>query len=103
MPLRLAGICMAAGGPTSHVAILAAAMGIPALVAMGPTVLALSDRTRVVLDAERGFPCGSTLTVRNWEPPKASSACGTSAGRQSKRRRNVKGRTADGHTNRSAG
>jgi multiphosphoryl transfer protein len=52
---RLAGICMAAGGPTSHVAILAAAMGIPALVAMGPTVLALSDRTMVVLDAERGF------------------------------------------------
>ena len=52
---RLAGICMAAGGPTSHVAILAAAMGIPVLVAMGPTVLALSDRTMVVLDAERGF------------------------------------------------
>ena len=52
---RLAGICMAAGGPTSHVAILAAAMGVPALVAMGPTVLALSDRTMVVLDAERGF------------------------------------------------
>lgn len=52
---RLAGICMAAGGPTSHVAILAAAMGIPVLVAMGPTVLALSDGTAVVLDAERGF------------------------------------------------
>jgi multiphosphoryl transfer protein len=52
---RLAGICMAAGGPTSHVAILAAAMGIPVLVAMGPTVLALSDRTMVVLDAEHGF------------------------------------------------
>lgn len=52
---RLAGICMAAGGPTSHVAILAAAMGIPALVAMGPSVLALSDGTAVVLDAERGF------------------------------------------------
>ena len=52
---RLAGICMAAGGPTSHVAILAAAMGIPALVAMGPTVLALADRTMAVLDAERGF------------------------------------------------
>ena len=54
-PSRLTGICMAAGGPTSHVAILAAAMGIPALVAMGPTVLALSDRTTVVLDAERGY------------------------------------------------
>ena len=52
---RLAGICMAAGGPTSHVAILAAAMGIPVLVAMGPTVLALADGSAVVLDAERGF------------------------------------------------
>jgi phosphoenolpyruvate-protein phosphotransferase len=30
-------------------------MGIPALVAMGPTVLALADRTTAVLDAERGF------------------------------------------------
>lgn len=51
---RLAGICMAAGGPTSHVAILAAAMGIPVLVAMGPTVLAVADGTAAVLDAERG-------------------------------------------------
>ena len=52
---RLAGICMAAGGATSHVAILAAAMGIPVLVAMGATVLALSDGTTAVLDAERGL------------------------------------------------
>jgi multiphosphoryl transfer protein len=52
---RLGGICMAAGGPTSHVAILAAAMGIPVLVAMGPGVLGLSDGTPVVLDAERGL------------------------------------------------
>ena len=51
---RLAGICMAAGGPTSHVAILAAAMGIPVLVAMGPTLLTLADATPAVLDAERG-------------------------------------------------
>jgi phosphocarrier protein FPr/phosphocarrier protein len=51
---RLAGICMAAGGPTSHVAILAAAMGLPVLVAMGPGLLTLSDGTTVVLDAEGG-------------------------------------------------
>jgi phosphocarrier protein FPr/phosphocarrier protein len=51
---RLAGICMAAGGATSHVAILAAAMGIPVLVAMGPELLALGDGTTVVLDAEKG-------------------------------------------------
>jgi len=51
---RLAGICMAAGGPTSHVAILAAAMGVPALVAMGPAALAVPAGTPVVLDAEEG-------------------------------------------------
>lgn len=51
---RLAGICLSAGGPTSHVAILAAAMGIPMLVAMGPELLFLADGTAVVLDAEKG-------------------------------------------------
>ena len=51
---RLAGICLAAGGPTSHVAILAAAMGIPALVALGPAVLDVAEGTWLVLDAEQG-------------------------------------------------
>jgi phosphocarrier protein FPr/phosphocarrier protein len=51
---RVVGICMAAGGATSHAAILAAAMGIPALVALGPELLAVADGTALVLDAERG-------------------------------------------------
>jgi phosphocarrier protein FPr/phosphocarrier protein len=51
---RLAGICLAAGGPTSHVAILAAAMGIPALVALGPSVLEVAEGAWLVLDAEQG-------------------------------------------------
>ena len=51
---RVAGIAMAAGGATSHAAILAAAMGIPALVALGPAVLAVPDGTPLVLDAGRG-------------------------------------------------
>ncbi|HKQ12339.1 MAG TPA: phosphoenolpyruvate--protein phosphotransferase [Steroidobacteraceae bacterium] len=51
---RLAGICLAAGGPTSHVAILAAAMGIPALVALGSAVLAVAEGTWIILDAEQG-------------------------------------------------
>jgi multiphosphoryl transfer protein len=51
---RLAGICLAAGGPTSHVAILAAAMGIPALVALGPSVLDVTEGTWIILDAEQG-------------------------------------------------
>lgn len=48
------GICMARGGPTSHVAIIAAAMGIPALVAAGPRILNIADGTVLVLNAERG-------------------------------------------------
>jgi phosphocarrier protein FPr/phosphocarrier protein len=51
---KLAGICLAAGGPTSHVAILAAAMGVPALVALGTSVLTVEDGVWVVLDAEQG-------------------------------------------------
>ena len=49
------GVCTARGGPTSHVAILAAAAGMPALVGAGAAVLAIRDGTRVVLDAEHGW------------------------------------------------
>jgi len=52
---RLAGICLAAGGATSHVAILAAATGVPMLVAMGPELLSIKDTTSVILDAEQGL------------------------------------------------
>ncbi len=51
---RLAGICLAAGGATSHVSILAAAAGIPALVALGPTVVEIAEDTTLILDAEAG-------------------------------------------------
>ena len=51
---RIAGICTARGGPTSHVAILAASMGVPALAAAGPEVLALAEESWVALDAETG-------------------------------------------------
>jgi phosphocarrier protein FPr/phosphocarrier protein len=51
---RVAGIAMAAGGATSHAAILAAAMGIPTLIALGNEVLAVADGTEVVLDAAGG-------------------------------------------------
>ena len=49
---NLAGICTAAGGPTSHVAILAASAGIPMLVAAGEGVLAIADGTPAILDAD---------------------------------------------------
>ena len=51
---QVAGFCTAKGGPTSHVAILAAAMGIPALVAAGPGVLDVTEGASLILDAESG-------------------------------------------------
>jgi phosphoenolpyruvate-protein phosphotransferase len=52
---RLAGVALARGGATSHVSILAAARGIPMLVAAGPAVLEVADGTTVVLDTEHGW------------------------------------------------
>lgn len=51
---RVAGICTAAGGPTSHVAVIAAAAGIPALVAVGSGIEDIEDGTTVLLDASHG-------------------------------------------------
>ncbi len=53
-PGRLAGICTGGGGPTSHVAILAAAMGVPAVVAMGPGLAAIPEGATLILDADSG-------------------------------------------------
>lgn len=52
---RLAGIVLAAGGATSHVSILAAAMGIPALVALWPAVRQIDEGTALLLDADSGL------------------------------------------------
>lgn len=49
-----AGLCLARGGPTSHVAILCAGMGLPALVAMGDGLDTIGDGTQLLLDAEAG-------------------------------------------------
>lgn len=51
-PAALAGFATARGGPTSHVAILAAAMGIPALVAVGAALSRVEDGTTLILDSD---------------------------------------------------
>lgn len=53
-PAAVAGFATARGGPTSHVAILAAAMGIPALVAVGGALLNVKDGATLILDADSG-------------------------------------------------
>ncbi len=53
-PGRVLGICTAAGGPTSHAAILARALGLPSVVGAGSDVLAWPTGTQVVLDGDAG-------------------------------------------------
>jgi phosphocarrier protein FPr len=60
-PSRVMGIATAGGGPTSHSAILARALGIPAVVGLGDHLLALAPGRSALLDGGRG-----TLTV---DPP----------------------------------
>lgn len=48
------GFCAAAGGATSHTAILARGLGLPAIVGIGPDVLEIPDSTTLVLDGSDG-------------------------------------------------
>ena len=48
-------IVTALGGPTSHIAILARAHGIPTLVAVGPSLAKVALGTMVIVDADAGF------------------------------------------------
>jgi phosphocarrier protein len=50
----VAGLCMAEGGATSHVAILARGKGLPCMVALGSALLNLEQGQSVVLDADGG-------------------------------------------------
>jgi phosphocarrier protein FPr len=52
---RVAGILTARGGATAHSAIIARALGIPALVGAGSAVLGLEPMTPLLLDADRGL------------------------------------------------
>lgn len=76
-PARVAGFCTAGGGPTSHVALLAASLGIPAIVGAGPGVLQIANGTRVLLDAEAG-----TLKVEPGEAELAAARATTAARRE---------------------
>jgi len=92
---KLAGLAMARGGPTSHVAILAAGMNLPALVAAGDAILEVPDDAEVLLDADAG--------VLHLKPDAAlADAARAAAAAAAKRRREaltlaaLECRTADG-------
>jgi len=51
---KVVGLCTAAGGATSHVAILARMWNLPAVVGLGDRVLHIPERTPIALDGEGG-------------------------------------------------
>ena len=57
-PERVLGFGIVEGGPTSHIAILARALGLPAIVGVDESMLALEEKTPVILNGNDG-----TLTV----------------------------------------
>lgn len=66
-PTKVLGICMTAGSATSHSAIIARTLGIPAVVGVDSQVLAVEDGTVIAIDGEGGKvwiePEGSVLTA----------------------------------------
>lgn len=94
-PERVVGLCTARGGPTSHVAILASAMNLPALVAAGPGVAAIAEGVTLILDADAG------RLVVGPDPQALEAAQGALAARRARREAalasaQAEGRTADG-------
>ena len=77
------GICTVRGGPTSHVAILAAAMGLPAVVAAGPRALQVAEGASVILDADAGvlIPGPDQAQVADARSNVGSLAAGRAAAR----------------------
>ena len=65
-PSSIKGICTAAGGATSHSAILAKALGIPAIVGIGESILEIKENTPLIVNAETGqvIPNPDTKTLK---------------------------------------
>ena len=71
-PNKVLGFCTRTGGATSHVAILARSLGIPAICGISQAALALPDSEQVIIDGAAAR-CASRRTPSNWPRPKPKS------------------------------
>lgn len=53
-PTKIVGICTTSGSPTSHSAIIARSLGIPAVLGVDAQILQVEDGTLIILDGEIG-------------------------------------------------
>ena len=79
-PEAVLGIATARGTATAHAAILSRALGLPAVVGLGPQVLLISDDTPVLLDGVAGTlqvdPPAEVLREAERSPPRAPMSTG---------------------------
>jgi multiphosphoryl transfer protein len=96
-PDLVEGLAIAHGGATSHAAILARALGIPAVVGLGEQVLDIGDGTPLVLDGGVGTleidPAPDVLAERERAHEAAEARR-----REALSRAHERARTVDGHT-----
>jgi len=92
-PSLVRGIATARGGPTSHSAILARSLGLPAVVGVGDELLALAEGTQLLLDGDAGLVHAeppaellAEIAAREREREHAARAAGRSAGEPARTR-----------------
>lgn len=88
-PASVAGFVTEDGGPTSHTAILARELGVPAVVAC-PGAAGLTDETPLLLDGESGVVVANPAAAELPQAPAAAAASTAHAP-------SGPGKTADGH------
>ena len=78
------GFCTAVGGATSHTAILARGLGLPAVVGAGPDVLQILDGTTLVLDGGEGTVLiePEQATIAQYRARQQAAATGLAQARQ---------------------
>ncbi|MFT3961527.1 phosphoenolpyruvate--protein phosphotransferase [Propionivibrio sp.] len=93
---HVVGLAISGGGPTSHTAILARTLGLPALVAAGPSLLAVDDGAEAVIDGTAGclyLDC----TAADLDSARAAIAAQAERSAAMRADRHQPAVTADGH------
>ncbi|RCL02129.1 MAG: fructose-specific IIA component [Candidatus Tokpelaia sp. JSC189] len=95
-PKKVKGLVTALGGPTSHTAILARTLGIPAVVAAGKDILATTDGKQIIVDGDNGLiylePTEQDIVAAQKQIERITAECEKQA-----RARALPAKTSDGH------